>query len=200
MFTIPPYNPHVTGLTSLRRAHAIVRVAPALLCGIVITMAGSACSDTGGAGTARRLALMPCPPADNIDDGLCAELEVYEDRDAASGRRIGLRVVVLPALSGDALPDPLFILAGGPGQAASELTEAIRGPFRQINRERDLVFVDQRGTGASNPLTCELDDEAPEDTLLLDPMSDELLRVRVTEQLRACVAALDADPRLYRLS
>ena len=172
-------------------------VAPALLLCIVITMAGSACSDTGGAGTAPRLALEPCPPADNIEDGLCGELEVWEDRDAASGRRIGLRVVVVPALSGDPLPDPLFILAGGPGQAASELTEVIRGPFRQVNRERDLVFVDQRGTGASNPLTCELDDEAPEDTLLLDPMSDELLRAKTTERLRACVAELDADPRLY---
>jgi hypothetical protein len=67
-------------------------VAPALLFSIVITMVGSACSDTGGAGAAPRLASKPCPPADNIGDGLCAELEVFEDHEVASGRRIRLRV------------------------------------------------------------------------------------------------------------
>jgi pimeloyl-ACP methyl ester carboxylesterase len=143
------------------------------------------------------LALARCPPADNIEDGLCGTWDVFEDRDAGTGRRIALRVVVLPALSNDTAPDPLFILAGGPGQAASELTEVVRVPFRQVNRERDLVFVDQRGTGGSNPLTCELGGDAPDDTLLLDPMSDELLRARVLEELRACVASLDADPRFY---
>mgnify|MGYP006982524911 CR=1 FL=1 len=42
------------------------------------------------------MALRPCPPADNIDDGLCAELEVYEDRDAATGPRRGHRAAVPP--------------------------------------------------------------------------------------------------------
>ncbi len=157
----------------------------------------AACSSEAPVPTLPRLALEPCPPADNIEDGLCGTWEVFEDRDAQTGRRIGLRVVVLPALSTDIAPDPLFILAGGPGQAASELTDIIRVPFRQVNRERDLVFVDQRGTGGSNPLTCEIGEDAPDDTLLLDPMSDEILRAHVVEQVEACVAALDADPRLY---
>ena len=162
-----------------------------------IVLVASGCGGAGGVATTPRLALEPCPPADDIEDGLCGELEVFEDRDAAVGRRISLRVVVLPALSGDPLPDPVFFLAGGPGQAATELAEVIRVPFRRVNRARDLVFVDQRGTGASNPLTCELDDVAPDDALLLDPMADELLRARATERLRACVAELDADPRFY---
>ncbi len=163
-------------------------------------MAVWACGCADRVATPPRLALEPCPPADGIEDALCGSLEVFEDREAASGRRIALRVVVLPALSANPLPDPVFLLAGGPGQAASDLTEFIRGPFRRINRDRDLVFVDQRGTGASNPLTCELDDEAPDDTLLLDPMADELLRASAIERLQACVAELDADPRLYTTS
>ena len=162
---------------------------------VIIFVAG--CASESSAPVSPRLALTPCPPADNIEDGLCGTWEVFEDRDAQTGRRIGLRVVVLPALSTDTAPDPLFILAGGPGQAASELTDIIRVPFRQVNRERDLVFVDQRGTGGSNPLTCELGEDAPDETLLLDPMSDALLRARVLEQLGACVASLDADPRMY---
>lgn len=155
------------------------------------------CESAGSVSAPPSLALAPCPPADNIEDGLCGTWDVFEDREAKTGRRIALRVVVLPALSNDTAPDPLFILAGGPGQAASELTEVIRVPFRQVNRERDLVFVDQRGTGGSNPLTCELGEEAPDETLLLDPMSDELLRARVLAELGACVASLDADPRFY---
>ena len=166
----------------------LVWISVACLCG---------CGRAAAPVPAPRLVLAPCPPADNIEDGLCGTWEVFEDRDAASGRRIALRVVVLPALSTNTAPDPVFILAGGPGQAASELTEAVRVPFRRVNRDRDLVFVDQRGTGGSNPLTCELGEDAPDDTLLLDPMSDELLRARVVEQLGVCVAALDADPRLY---
>ncbi len=164
---------------------------------VLVTLAVAGCGPDVPAEMAPRLALAPCPPADNIEDGFCGTWEVFENRDAAAGRRITLRVVVLPALSINTASDPVFILAGGPGQAASELTEAIRVPFRQVNRDRDLVFVDQRGTGGSNPLTCELDEEAPEDALLLDPMADELLRARVVEQLGACVASLDADPRFY---
>ena len=149
-----------------------------------------------GAGP-RALSLTPCPPADNIEDGLCGTFEVWEDREAETGRRIGLRVVVLPALSGDPLPDPVFFLAGGPGQAATELTEVVGPSFRRVNRDRDLVFVDQRGTGGSNPLTCELAEEAPDDALLLDPMAEELLRAQALAQLEQCAAELDADPRLY---
>ena len=160
-----------------------------------MTALACGCADEGV--TDPRLALEPCAPAEGIEDALCGSLEVFEDREAAAGRRITLRVVVLPALSGNPYPDPVFLLAGGPGQAASELTEVARGLFRRINRSRDLVFVDQRGTGASNPLTCELDEEAPDDTLLLDPMTDEMLRAHAIERLRACVAKLDADPRLY---
>ncbi len=145
----------------------------------------------------RRLHLEPCPAEDGIEDGLCGTLKVFEDRDAAAGRTILLRVVVLPALSGNPLPDPIFLLAGGPGQAASELSGAFRTAFWDVNRSRDLVLVDQRGTGASNPLTCELNEEASDAALLRDPMEDELLRARTIEQLQVCLAELDADPRFY---
>jgi pimeloyl-ACP methyl ester carboxylesterase len=165
-----------------------------LLC---IAMTCWACGGVEGAATTPRLALEPCPASDDIEDGLCGALEVFEDREAAAGRTISLRVVVLPALSGKSLPDPLFFLAGGPGQAASELTELLRPVFWEINRTRDLVFVDQRGTGASNPLTCEFEAETPSEAVLLNPWEDELLREQMIEKLQACLAEFDADPRLY---
>ena len=53
-------------------------------------------------------------------------------------------------------PDPLFILAGGPGQAATDNLKFLARVFAQVRRDRDIVMVDQRGTGGSNRLACDL--------------------------------------------
>src|SRR6185369_15626741 len=83
----------------------------------------------------------------------CGTLEVPENRDQPGGRKITLSVAVLPANTLYPRRDPLFILAGGPGQAASFL-----GPFAAaltgVRKDRDIVLVDQRGTGRSSPLKC----------------------------------------------
>jgi len=86
----------------------------------------------------------------------CGTLIVYEDRAARKGRTINLNIVVLPATSDKREPDPLFYFAGGPGSGASEDAPGIAQLFAKIREHRDLVFVDQRGTGGSNPLNCEL--------------------------------------------
>ena len=98
--------------------------------------------------------LKPCHPADGPTDGYCGMLDVWEDRQAQSGRKIALKIVILPALKQDPAPDPLFFLAGGPGQGAAEMAGDLQESFRPIERDRDIVFVDQRGTGKSNPLNC----------------------------------------------
>ncbi len=85
----------------------------------------------------------------------CGTLEVYEDRAARKGRKINLNIVVLPATSAQREPDPLFYFAGGPGSAATEDAPGIAQIFAKIREHRDLVFVDQRGTGGSNPLNCD---------------------------------------------
>ena len=74
------------------------------------------------------------------------------------GLKITLNIAVLPALGLKVQPDPLFVLAGGPGQAATDLAELVDEFMRRIRRERDIVLVDQRGTGDSNPLDCEFVD------------------------------------------
>src|SRR5687767_4254070 len=81
-------------------------------------------------------------------DVLCGNYEVYEDRAAQSGRRIILNIVVLPASSSAPAPDPVFFLHGGPGLgAAVSASRAGDGYWQELRRDRDLVFVDQRGTG-----------------------------------------------------
>jgi len=98
----------------------------------------------------------PCQLPDVVGEARCGTYDVYENRVDLRGRRIYLKVVVLPALNARPSPYPLFILAGGPGQAASELAGFVARTFATVRRERDIVLVDQRGTGESNGLHCEL--------------------------------------------
>jgi pimeloyl-ACP methyl ester carboxylesterase len=93
---------------------------------------------------------MVAPPVD------CGTLRVPEDRGQPEGRQIELRIVRLRTTATPARPDPLFVLAGGPGQAATGMAPFVGQELAAVREVRDLVFVDQRGTGRSNPLECEL--------------------------------------------
>jgi pimeloyl-ACP methyl ester carboxylesterase len=110
-----------------------------------------------------RLPLVPCQLGGQLSPqrvaARCGTLEVPEDHDRPEGRRIALRVAVVDAESTRAEPDPVFLLAGGPGQAATEAFPPAMAAFSRVNRHRDLVLVDQRGTGGSARLSCrELED------------------------------------------
>ena len=68
---------------------------------------------------------------------------------------ITVAYVVVPAMARRKLPDPVFILAGGPGQSATALAATVMPLLARLNNRRDIVFVDQRGTGRSAPLVCD---------------------------------------------
>jgi pimeloyl-ACP methyl ester carboxylesterase len=85
----------------------------------------------------------------------CGSFEVFEDRNRKSGRRIALKLMVFPATGPDKIADPLFYIPGGPGSSATEDAPFVAQQFAKIREHRDLVFVDQRGTGGSNPLNCD---------------------------------------------
>jgi pimeloyl-ACP methyl ester carboxylesterase len=94
---------------------------------------------------------------------LCGRLSVPEDRSKPGGRRIELNVTVVPASATPRQPDPMFFFAGGPGEQATRAAPVWAGlPFE---RNRDLVFVDQRGTRGSGSLFCEDLDE-PADVMM----------------------------------
>jgi pimeloyl-ACP methyl ester carboxylesterase len=97
----------------------------------------------------------------------CGVLAVPEDRTHPGGASIDLHVAVVPALNRRAAAAPLFLLAGGPGQGATDMYTSFAGAFARVNRNHDIVLVDQRGTGKSAPLTCEYPDDwlAPADPM-----------------------------------
>jgi len=123
--------------------------------------------------------LKPCLTAEGPTDGYCGTMDVWEDREAGAGRKIALKIIVLPGLKQNSAADPLFFLAGGPGQGAAALATMIRERFRSVQTDRDIVLVDQRGTGKSGALECkpDKDEEKSEDVAF------------AVDRLRACLAS-----------
>ncbi len=122
----------------------------------------------------------------------CGTFEVAENPAEPAGRRITLKVAVAPATGKSTEDDPLFFFAGGPGQAASETWVILQPILNKIRKSRDIVMIDQRGTGGSNKLACESD--ADQD--LNQEIDWDLIRIE-TEN---CLANIDGDPRMYTTS
>ena len=120
----------------------------------------------------------------------CGTVSVPEDPSEPQGRHIDLFVARIPSLNAAPLPDPLVLIPGGPGQGAADMYLGIRGAFDHVRRDRDLIILDQRGTGRSNSLECDLDDNGIETA---DP---EVL----PELMTRCLMELDGDPRFYTTS
>ncbi|HET9577887.1 MAG TPA: alpha/beta hydrolase [Usitatibacter sp.] len=139
---------------------------------------------------APRIALAPCRLAGLDSPAQCATYEVWENRETRTGRRISLNLAVVPARVRTHEPDPIFVLAGGPGQGAVALAPQVMPLFSRLNDTRDIVFLDQRGTGASNPLDCE-DDQQEQS---LQAVFEESLPERLVQR---CLQELNADPRQY---
>ncbi len=84
----------------------------------------------------------------------CLHVEVPENRRNPEARKLTLQVVVMKALAPKKDAEPIYLLAGGPGQSASEGFMPLPETFRRLRRTHDLVLIDQRGTGQSHPLRC----------------------------------------------
>ncbi len=161
--------------------------------------AGNAPADAG-----RRLfgsiPFEPCtlssPLAPSSIDAQCARFEVPEDPQRRDGRKIALNIAWLPATDkGGQAPDPVFFLAGGPGQAATEYATEIDLALREVRKHRDIVLVDQRGTGKLSALVCRGANGAE---LSLSPQ-DEADADAIAAYAQRCAQALErkADPRFY---
>src|SRR5689334_15907434 len=125
-----------------------------LIVGLNYVPHGDARQETGKQTRAALISLAPCevPGTDPAtkDKARCGTFEVFEDREHKAGRKIALKVVVYPATGTDKAPDPLFYIPGGPGHSATDDAPYVAQQAARIREHRDLVFVDERGTGGSN--------------------------------------------------
>ncbi len=118
----------------------------------------------------------------------CGVVQRALDPARPEGPKIEVHYVVVPAMARRKLPDPVFLLAGGPGQSAIDVAPQVFGLFSRLNNRRDIVFVDQRGTGRSAPLAC---DDPKRDTLAEQADPEQQFK-----QLMQCKAALLKLPYL----
>lgn len=109
----------------------------------------------------------------------CGIVKVPENYDEPKGKQIGLHYAVLPAIQEGAKSDPMLILAGGPGQAATELAPMVSRMFEKVRQKRDILLIDQRGTGKSHPIKCEI--SRPDELIRSDDEQD------LSELTEACL-------------
>ncbi len=114
----------------------------------------------------------------------CALLSVPLDWDNVQGEKLELYVAKIPSVSLEPA-EPLILLAGGPGQAATVMGRLVQDVLPKTLRTRDIILMDQRGTGRSHPLDCELGESYALDT-------EELVK-----RVEACAANLDVDPNFF---
>jgi pimeloyl-ACP methyl ester carboxylesterase len=119
----------------------------------------------------------------------CGTLVTLENYAKSDGVKIDINFVVLPAIDNSQKKQPLMFLAGGPGQAATELASRIFRGFNEIRKTRDLILIDQRGTGKSHPLQCE-------NSLELDPYTSIPENFALSD-IEQCLAQLTGDLSQY---
>jgi pimeloyl-ACP methyl ester carboxylesterase len=129
----------------------------------------------------------------------CGTLQVPEDYAKPAGRKIALAVARVSAVNQRNRLEPLFVIAGGPGMGSAEFYASVATAFDRVHRDRDILIVDQRGTGDSNRLDCEFDEESLEEvspeTLakLSAQCRDELAKRADLTQYTTSVAVRDLD-------
>lgn len=140
------------------------------------------------AGTAAGLELQPCRLKGVVHGAYCGHLQRPLDPQRPNGARIDVHVAVLPALARHKRPDPLVFFAGGPGQSAIALAAPVAAQLARFTNRRDLVFIDQRGTGRSAPLACDESADAKR------PLAELLSPSRQLERLDECRRRLTGLP------
>ena len=124
--------------------------------GAIIALLFVAGSSVGPSVAQEALTLEPCTIQGVLGQVSCGVYEVHEDRAAMSGRKIGINIVVLHATGPASSNDPFVFIPGGPGESATGLAPYLAQAYAGIREDRDILLVDQRGTGGSHPLNCEL--------------------------------------------
>ena len=138
-------------------------------------------------GWAANTAATPCRLRGVEHEALCGSVQRALDPAQPNATQIAVHYAVLPALARNKLPDPVFFFAGGPGQSAIEIAPQVAGLLARFANRRDIVLIDQRGTGRSAPLLCEAEDPAL-------PLAELFTPDRQRERIAACLLKLMVLP------
>lgn len=120
----------------------------------------------------------------------CGSVSVPENYDKPDGKQIKIHYVVMPAIKSNGKNEALLAIAGGPGQSAIDNAKSFNHMLTKVRQTRDVILIDQRGTGQSSPLQC-IDDSLT--NMLAVNENDFDPRV----ETQKCLDALDADVTQY---
>ena len=135
---------------------------------------------------AQAVALKPCHLPGMRDAVQCGSLARPLNPEDPAGKQIDIQFAVMPSKAREKHPDPVYFLAGGPGQSAVDVLPAMQGALARLNNRRDLVFIDQRGTGKTAPLQCEKETQLS--------LAESMDPARLPLRMAACRAALEKLP------
>lgn len=119
----------------------------------------------------------------------CGSLLVAENPAKPDGKKITVHYAVLPAIKPSFKKQAMLAIAGGPGQSAIENAAGFDRVLAKVRQDRDILLIDQRGTGQSNILACDDDDMS-----VLSFNDDDMDYVKDTQ---ACLDEIDADVTQY---
>ncbi|MCS6115689.1 alpha/beta hydrolase [Shewanella baltica] len=127
---------------------------------------------------------------EGVSDRLnCGFVTVPENPNKPDGKQIQVHYVVLPAVKNVNHEEALLAIAGGPGQSAIDNAAGFDAMLSKVRQQRDILLIDQRGTGRSNLLTC---DEGAQSPLSFDDDNADTLA-----ETQKCLAKIDADVTQY---
>lgn len=166
---------------------AFARLAAAA--GLVLALIGAGtavAAEAAAAAPAEPQGLSPCRLRQLPQAVQCGRVRRPLDPARPAGVAIDIHYAVLPAQARHKAADPVFFFAGGPGQSAIESAALFAGRFARLNQRRDLVFVDQRGTGKSASLACRDERHLP--------LRQQLDREAMLRELQQCRETLQQRP------
>jgi len=135
------------------------RLSTAVLCAGLLAVYLLAPAPAGAMPPHADSVVTPCT-VDGLDEEvLCGTVDVPENPALPEGRQIGLNVMVLPATGDAPAPEPLVIFFGGPGEGVVNAAPFLAQEYADVRTVRDILLVDIRGTGGSNPLRCAYQDK-----------------------------------------
>lgn len=127
----------------------------------------------------------------NIVDALCSTFTRPENPNDREGKTIDIFVAKFPAKQANAQKDAFTVIQGGPGGSSIDLYLSYQSLFEGIRTKRDIIVVDQRGTGRSNILLC------PD---LKNEVASSFDALKTQALARRCMNGLDADLSFYTTS
>lgn len=99
---------------------------------------------------------------EGVSDRLnCGFVTVPENPNKPDGKQIQVHYVVLPAVKNVNHEEALLAIAGGPGQSAIDNATGFDSMLNKVRQQRDILLIDQRGTGRSNVLNCDAGPQSP---------------------------------------